>query len=171
MLGFLSFVSLTPSLFVALLLRPALSASESSSYYCCVYLVADLPVEHPLLRTYTVRSGIYAGFHVLSISFQAQRLATMSSIFLIFPLCLVCLALVLVLSQEPAKDARLAVPATGITATMYFSFVVSNMCPPVSYVTRLHLLIFQTYIFAAAELCFNYYLWRVQVLANMCSCQ
>ena len=122
-------------------------------------------------RTYTVRSGIYAGFHVLSISFQAQRLATMSSIFLIFPLCLVCLALVLVLSQEPAKDARLAVPATGITATMYFSFVVSNMCPPVSYVTRLHLLIFQTYIFAAAELCFNYYLWRVQVLANMCSCQ
>ena len=122
-------------------------------------------------RTYTITSGIYANFHVLSISFQAARIATMTSIFLIFPLCLVCLALCLVLSQEPAKDARLAVPATGITATMYFSFVVSNMCPPVSYVTRLHLLIFQTYIFAAAELCFNYYLWRVQVLANMCSCQ
>ena len=113
-------------------------------------------------QTYTIPSGIYANYHVLSISFHARRISTMSSIFLIFPLCLVCLALMLVLSQEPAKDNRLAVPASGITATMYFSFVVSNMCPPVSYLTRMHLLIFQTYIFATAELCFNYYLWRIQ---------
>jgi hypothetical protein len=113
-------------------------------------------------QTYTIPSGIYANYHVLSISFQARRISTMSSIFLIFPLCLVCLALVLVLKQEPAKDNRLTVPASGITATMYFSFVVSNMCPPVSYLTRMHLLIFQTYIFAIAELCFNYYLWRIQ---------
>jgi hypothetical protein len=113
-------------------------------------------------QTYTIPSGIYANYHVLSVSFQARRISTMSSIFLIFPLCLVCLAMVLVLSQEPAKDNRLAVPASAITATMYFSFVVSNMCPPVSYLTRMHLLIFQTYIFATSELFVNYYLWRIQ---------
>ncbi len=64
--------------------------------------------------------------------------------------------------QEPAKDARLSVPFAGLSATMAFSFVISNMCPPVSYVTRLHLLVFQTYVFATVELCFNYYLWRIQ---------
>jgi hypothetical protein len=113
-------------------------------------------------QTYTIDSGIYANYHVLSISFQAKRISTMSSIFLIFPLCIVCLALCLVLNQDPEKDSRLLVPASCITMTMYFSFVVSNMCPPVSYITRLHLLIFQTYVFAIVELAFNYHLWRIQ---------
>jgi hypothetical protein len=112
--------------------------------------------------TYTIDQGIYANFHVLSISFKATRIATMSSIFLVFPLCLVCLALCLVLSQEPAKDARLTVPSSALFATMAFSFVISNVCPPVSYITRIHLLVFQTYIFSMVELGFNYYLWRVQ---------
>jgi hypothetical protein len=49
--------------------------------------------------TSTIDSGLYAGFHVLSVSFAAVRISTMSSIFLVFPLCLVCLALALVLSQ------------------------------------------------------------------------
>ena len=44
----------------------------------------------------------------------------MSAIFLIFPLCLVCAALCMVLHYEPAKDARLSVPLTAITATMAF---------------------------------------------------
>ena len=44
----------------------------------------------------------------------------MSAIFLIFPLCLVCAALCMVLHYEPSKDARLSVPLTSITATMAF---------------------------------------------------
>ena len=113
-------------------------------------------------RTYTITSGIYANFHVLSISFQAARISTMTSIFLVFPLCIVCAGLVLVLSQEPGKDSRLAVPSSALSATMAFSFVISNLCPPVSYVTRIHLLIFQTYVFAAVELCVNYVCWEIE---------
>ncbi len=37
----------------------------------------------------------------------------------------------------------------------------SNLCPPVSYVTRIHLLIFQTYIFGTIALVVNYYLWAI----------
>ena len=86
----------------------------------------------------------------------------MSSIFLIFPLCIVCGAMVLVLSQHPSKDARLGVPTSGLAATMSFSYVISTLCPPVSYITRIHLLIFQTYIFATAELCVNYICWEIE---------
>jgi hypothetical protein len=113
-------------------------------------------------RTVTIRDGIYANFHVLAISFTAARISTMSSIFLVFPLCLVCAALCLVLSQHPSKDARLSVPTSCLSATMAFSFVINNLCPPVSYVTRIHLLIFQTYVFASIDLCVNYFCWEIE---------
>jgi hypothetical protein len=112
--------------------------------------------------TYTIATGIFAGYDLLSISVRATRMATMSSIFLIFPLILVCTALCMVLHQEPAKDSRLSMPLSSITATMAFSYVVANQCPPVSYTTRLHMLIFQTYIFSIAALLINYYLWCVE---------
>jgi hypothetical protein len=111
---------------------------------------------------YTIQSGIFAGYDLLSISIRAARIATMSSTFLVLPLCLVGVALCMVMHQEPAKDARLSVPLSAITATMAFSFVVANQCPPVSYVTRIHLLIFQTYVFGVAALLLNYYLWCIE---------
>ena len=40
--------------------------------------------------------------------------------------------------------------------------MVSNQCPPVSYTTRLHMLIFQTYIFSVSALIINYYLWCIE---------
>ena len=111
---------------------------------------------------YTIQSGIFAGYDLLSISIRASRISTMSSTFLVLPLCLVGVALCMVMHQEPAKDSRLSVPFSAITATMAFSFVVSNQCPPVSYTTRMHLLIFQTYVFGVAALLLNYYLWCIE---------
>ena len=112
--------------------------------------------------SFTVASGVFTDYDLLSISVLGQRIATMSSIFLIFPLCIVCASLCLVLHRQPSNDARLSVPTTLISATMAFSFVISNQCPPVSYTTRIHLLIFQTYIFATAALAVNYYLWSIE---------
>ena len=111
---------------------------------------------------FTIQSGIFAGYDLLSITVQAKRISTMSSIFLVLPLCIVGAALCMVMHQEPAKDSRLSVPLSSITATMAFSFVVSNQCPPVSYTTRIHLLIFQTYVFSVAALLLNYYLWCIE---------
>eukprot|EP00291_Cryptomonas_curvata_P009097 CAMPEP_0172190890 /NCGR_PEP_ID=MMETSP1050-20130122/23372_1 /TAXON_ID=233186 /ORGANISM="Cryptomonas curvata, Strain CCAP979/52" /LENGTH=835 /DNA_ID=CAMNT_0012865829 /DNA_START=620 /DNA_END=3127 /DNA_ORIENTATION=- len=111
---------------------------------------------------YTIQSGIFAGYDLLSISIRASRISTMSSTFLVLPLCIVGAALCMVMHQEPAKDSRLSVPLSAITATMAFSFVVSNQCPPVSYATRIHLLIFQTYVFGVAALLLNYYLWCIE---------
>jgi hypothetical protein len=111
--------------------------------------------------TYTIRDGIFANFDLLSISIQAQRIPTMSAIFLIFPLCMLCLALAMVLHSEVGNQQRLSVPMTVMTGTMAFSYVISNQCPPVSYTTRMHLMIFQTYIFAVIILLLNYFLWCV----------
>mmetsp|Transcript_3354 Transcript_3354/g.9597 ORF Transcript_3354/g.9597 Transcript_3354/m.9597 type:complete len:342 (+) Transcript_3354:306-1331(+) len=113
-------------------------------------------------NTYTILSGIYSNYHVISIVIVASRIASMSNIFLIFPLCLVCVILAASLAREPSSDSRLSVPTLCLTATMSFSFVVSNLCPPVSYVTRIHLLVFQTYIFSIVTLCVNYCLWEIE---------
>jgi hypothetical protein len=112
--------------------------------------------------TYTITDGIFKNYHLLSVSIDAQRLATMSSIFLIFPICLLCSALCLVFSQEPANNARLSVPLGCITSCLAFSYVVSNQCPPVSYTTRLHLMIFFTYTAAIITMVLNYYLWAIE---------
>ncbi len=112
--------------------------------------------------TYTITEGIFKDFHLLSVSMDAQRLATMSSIFLIFPICLLCSALCLVFSQEPSNNARLSVPLGCITSCLAFSYVVSNQCPPVSYTTRLHLMIFFTYTVSITSLILNYYLWSIE---------
>ncbi len=111
---------------------------------------------------YTIQSGIFTGYDLLSISIRAKRISTMSSTFLVLPLCIIGAALCLVMHQEPAKDSRLSVPLSSITATMAFSFVIANQCPPVSYTTRIHLLIFQTYVFSVAALVLNYYLWCIE---------
>ena len=111
---------------------------------------------------YTITDGIFAGYDLLSISVRGARIASMSSLFLIFPMCLVSALLCFNLQQEPGKDARLTVPATVISSVLAFSFVISNQCPPVSYITRMHLLMFQTYIYAAVALVVNYYLWTVE---------
>ena len=110
---------------------------------------------------YNITDGIFAGYHLLSISVRGTRIATMSSIFLVFPICVICAVLCFNLTQEPGKDSRLSVPGTVISAVLAFSYVVSNQCPPVSYVTRMHLLMFQTYIYAIVALVMNYYLWMV----------
>ena len=112
--------------------------------------------------TYTLTDGIFANYHLLSVSIDAQRIATMSSIFLVFPICILCAALCLVLSQEPANNARLSVPLGVITSCLAFSYVVSNQCPPVSYTTRMHLMIFFTYVISIITLVINYYLWAVE---------
>ena len=111
---------------------------------------------------YSIQSGIFAGYDLLSITVRARRIATMSSTFLVLPLCIVGTALCMVMHQEPAKDSRLSVPLTAISATMAFSYVIANQCPPVSYTTRIHLLIFQTYVFGVAALVLNYYLWCIE---------
>jgi hypothetical protein len=110
---------------------------------------------------FTITEGIFTGYDLLSITVRAKRLATMSSLFLVFPICLVCVLLCMNLQQEPGKDSRLSVPAGVISSVLAFSYVVSNQCPPVSYVTRMHLLMFQTYIFAGVALLVNYYLWVI----------
>ena len=112
--------------------------------------------------TYTITEGIFKDFHLLSVSMDAQRLATMSSIFLIFPICLLCAALCLVFSQEPSNNSRLSVPLGCITSCLAFSYVVSNQCPPVSYTTRLHLMIFFTYTVSIISMIMNYYLWSIE---------
>ena len=110
---------------------------------------------------YTIADGIFAGYDQLSVTVRGARIATMSSIFLVFPICVVCAVLCFNLQQEPGKDSRLSVPGAVISAVLAFSYVVSNQCPPVSYVTRMHLLMFQTYIYAVVALVVNYYLWTV----------
>jgi hypothetical protein len=112
--------------------------------------------------TYTLTEGIFTGYHLLSVTIDARRLATMSSIFLIFPICILCSALCLVFSQEPANNARLSVPLGVITSTLAFSYVVGNQCPPVSYTTRIHLMIFFTYCISIVILIINYYLWAIE---------
>ena len=112
--------------------------------------------------TYTIPDGIFTNYHLLSISINARRMATMSSLFLIFPICILCTALCLVYSVEPGSNARLSVPLGCITSTLAFSFVVSNQCPPVSYITRLHLMIFLTYFVSIIALFLNYYLWGIE---------
>ena len=112
--------------------------------------------------TYTIPDGIFTDYHLLSISINAKRMATMSSLFLIFPICILCTALCLVYSVEPASNARLSVPLGCITSTLAFSFVVSNQCPPVSYTTRIHLMIFFTYTVSIITLFLNYYLWGIE---------
>jgi hypothetical protein len=111
--------------------------------------------------SFTIGDGIFAGFDLLSVTVRGARIATMSSLFLIFPICLVCVVLCMNLQQEPGKDSRLSVPATVISSVLAFSYVISNQCPPVSYVTRMHLLIFQAYIYAGVALLVNYYLWTL----------
>ena len=112
--------------------------------------------------TYTLTDGIFANYHLLSISIDARRIATMSSIFLVFPICLLNAALCLVFSQEPANNARLSVPLGVITSCLAFSYVVSNQCPPVSYTTRIHLMMFFSYVVAIICLMINYYLWAIE---------
>jgi hypothetical protein len=113
--------------------------------------------------TYTVKEGIFKDFHLLSVSLDAKRLTTMSSIFLIFPICILCSALCLVFSQEPSNNSRLSLPLGCITSCLAFSYVVSNQCPPVSYTTRIHLMIFFTYIVSVITMVFNYYLWAIEL--------
>ena len=117
---------------------------------------------YPRARIDALTDGIFAGYDLLSISVRGARIASMSSLFLIFPMCLVSALLCFNLQQEPGKDARLTVPATVISSVLAFSFVISNQCPPVSYITRMHLLMFQTYVYAAVALVVNYYLWTVE---------
>ena len=71
--------------------------------------------------TYTITDGIFADYHLLSISIDARRLATMSSIFLIFPICILSASLCLVYSVEPGSNARLSVPLSCITSCLAFS--------------------------------------------------
>ncbi len=111
---------------------------------------------------YTINSGIFADYDLLSISIVATRISTMSSTFLILPICLICAALCLEMFMDPAEGSRLQTPLACITATMGFSFVVSDLCPPVSYNTRMHLMIFQTYIFSVIALACNWFLWYIE---------
>lgn len=112
--------------------------------------------------TYTITSGIFADYDLLSISITATRISTMSSTFLILPICLICSALCLEMYVNPSESSRIQTPMACITATMGFSFVVADMCPPVSYNTRLHLLIFQTYVFSIIALALNWVLWYIE---------
>jgi hypothetical protein len=104
---------------------------------------------------YRIDSGIFANYDLLSISITATRISTMSSTFLILPICLICAGLCLEMFMDTAEISRIQTPLACITATMGFSFVVSDLCPPVSYNTRMHLMIFQTYIFSVVALICN----------------
>ena len=112
---------------------------------------------------YTIDSGIFTNYDLLSISIVATRISQMSSSFVILPICLICAALCLELFMDPAEPFRIQTPLACITATMGFSFVVADLCPPVSYNTRMHLMIFQTYIFSVIALVCNSFLWYIEV--------
>lgn len=112
---------------------------------------------------YTIDSGIFVNYDLLSISITATRISTMSSSFIILPICLICAALCLELFMDTAESSRIQTPLACITATMGFSFVVADLCPPVSYNTRMHLMIFQTYIFSVIALVCNGLLFYVEM--------
>ena len=111
---------------------------------------------------YTLTGGIFAGYDLLTINIVATRISTMSSTFLILPMCLICAALCLEMFMDPGESSRIQTPIACITATMGFSFVVADLCPPVSYNTRMHLLIFQAYVFSAVALVVNTLLWYIK---------
>lgn len=94
-----------------------------------------------------MKSGLLAGYDILKISITAKRLATYNSINLLFPLTLICIGLMATYLLPLRSSARVSMPVSALGATLAFSLVLSQSTPPVSYVTRMSLFIFQTYLY------------------------
>eukprot|EP00741_Cyanophora_paradoxa_P006691 tig00001030_g6472.t1 len=92
------------------------------------------------------QTGIYKNFDVLWTTVRAARMSTYNSVNILFPIALICLAILTTYFMPLKSDGRVSVCAVGISATLGFSFVVQGASPPVSYVTRMALYIMLAYI-------------------------
>eukprot|EP00741_Cyanophora_paradoxa_P018548 tig00021070_g17907.t1 len=131
------------------------------------------------LRTYesykqeveTTDTGINAGYDILTTSFRARRIRTYNVINLLVPLLLISISVIFSLFQPVESENRTVACETALLGTLGFSFVLADLSPPVSYMTKMGAFTFQAYAFSivglAVNVAFGHLVWVVNELRRM----
>eukprot|EP00741_Cyanophora_paradoxa_P020810 tig00021312_g20089.t1 len=115
--------------------------------------------------------GIHANYNILTTSWKARRIRTYNVVNLLIPLLLICLSVIFTFFQPVESDNRVVACETALLGTLAFSFVLADMSPPVSYMTKMGGFTFQAYAFSivgmAVNIAFNHVVWVVGELRRM----
>eukprot|EP00741_Cyanophora_paradoxa_P018546 tig00021070_g17905.t1 len=119
----------------------------------------------------TTDTGINAGYDILTTSFRARRIRTYNVINLLVPLLLISISVIFSLFQPVESENRTVACETALLGTLGFSFVLADLSPPVSYMTKMGAFTFQAYAFSivglAVNVAFGHLVWVVNELRRM----
>ncbi len=85
-------------------------------------------------------SNIYARWQFLGVTVRASRIATYGMVVLLFPGIAICIAQIVAYFIPLKSDARISICVTGLLAIITFNFVLVQLSPPVSYMTKMTML-------------------------------
>jgi hypothetical protein len=88
-------------------------------------------------QTANQSTGLYADWQLLNVLVEGARLATYNVVILVLPIAAICVAQVVTFFFPLKSDARMSVSVTGLIAIITFNFVLVQVSPPVSYMTKM----------------------------------